>query len=165
MLQCPDVSTLPLLSFWDVYAGGISNIQKSLPNTPWNGTYGPLIDTGITPSGLLAHFYKSDKRQHGALSLSQAGADVLCEKLAHHYYLNIGEKHYALTPIQARGIPHGLVPGLHKVLDDYVAALESVRAVTGRAEQHTVDGLFALPFSAFTQVCACILCLRMHCPI
>lgn len=53
-LQCADMNTLALLSIWDVYGGGITNVQRSFANTPYSGCYGPNLDTGITSPGTRA---------------------------------------------------------------------------------------------------------------
>ena len=156
-ISCADVNTLTLLSIWDVYGGGLTNLQRSFANTPYSGTYGPTLDTGITASGLLGHFYRSDKRGHGSMTLSTDMADKIAARLAHAHHVEVGEKKYALAPINVRGIPHGYVPGLHSVCVDMVAALEHVAEYHGRAHNNTREGLFALPFSAFTQVHACTL--------
>jgi hypothetical protein len=88
------------------------------------------------------------------MTLSTQAADEIAAKLAHSHYVKVGEKKYALSPVQTRGIPHGYVPGVHSVLDDYVAAVDRVMAEQNSSSGETVNGLFSLPFSAFTQVCS-----------
>ena len=87
------------------------------------------------------------------MTLSTRAADQIAAKLASCYHVEAGEKKYALTPVNTRGIPHGYIPGVHAVLDDYVEALSRVATEQGRGQNNTVEGLFSLPFSAFTQVC------------
>ena len=65
-VACPDINTLCLLTHFDVYVGGLTNVERSFMNTPYTGTYGPRIDTGCTPPGLLANYYRSDHRGHGS---------------------------------------------------------------------------------------------------
>ncbi len=150
-ISCADINTLALLSIWDVWSGGITNIQRSFVNTPYSGAYGPSLCTGLTPAGLLGHFYRSDKRGHGSMSLSTAVADELAAKLAHTHHVEVGEKKYALTPVQTRGIPHGYVPGVHRVLEDYVEAMETTASQQGREDSNTKRDLYVVPYSAFTQ--------------
>lgn len=64
----------------------------------------------------------------------------------------VGDKKYVLAPVQTRGIPHGYVPGVHRVLEDYVEAVDRVATEQSSRSGDTVNGLFSLPFSAFTQV-------------
>tara|TARA_B110000046_G_scaffold11360_1_gene11272 strand:+ start:200 stop:700 length:501 start_codon:yes stop_codon:yes gene_type:complete len=63
----------------------------------------------------------------------------------------VGEKKYALSPVQTRGIPHGYVPGVHSVLEDYVTAVDRVATEFGHGTADTTNGLFSLPYSAWTQ--------------
>ena len=63
-----DNHRLPLLSAFDVYAAGIINVEPSQVGTPYGGTYGCCLDHGVSPPGLYAHNYRSDKRQHGAFA-------------------------------------------------------------------------------------------------
>ena len=64
----------------------------------------------------------------------------------------VGDKKYVLAPVQTRGIPHGYVPGVHRVLEDYVEAVDRVATEQSSCSGDTVNGLFSLPFSAWTQV-------------
>jgi len=150
-VSCADVNTLLLLNAWDVYAGGITNVHRNYTNTAYSGAYGSHVDTGITSPGLLANYYKADKRQHGTVSLGQEMADEMCKIASSSHFIPVGDSYYAASPIQTSGIPHGFVPGLHTVLNDYHDALETYRRVAEREDEPTVDGLFSLPFSAFTQ--------------
>jgi hypothetical protein len=153
-VSCADVNTLPLLSIWDCYAGGLVNVHRSYTNTAYSGTYGPHVCTGITPPGLLSNYYRSDQRKHGTMSLSQEAADKLCDIVTESHYVPVGDSNYAATPLQTRGIPHGFVPGLHTVLNDFEDAMGSMRTLMGREDDPTLDGVFCLPFSAFTQALA-----------
>lgn len=150
-ILCPDVNTVALLSIWDVYGGGLTNVYPSFGGTAYSGTYGPSLDTGITCPGLQGHNYRSDKRFHSSMMLNTNVADQLALKLAHSRYVRVGEDGFVATPTQTCGVPHGFVAGVHSLLDDYVAALNHVAAVDGSAETSSVKGLFSLPFGAFTQ--------------
>lgn len=147
-VACPDINTLCLLTHFDVYVGGLTNVERSFINTPYTGTYGPRIDTGCTPPGLLANYYRSDHRGHGSISLSQEAADTICGMMQNSHHVEVAHDQYVTSPVQVRGIPHGLIPGVHHVLDDYADALEMVRRpeIADRIEEPTVDGAFvALP--------------------
>ena len=153
-----DVGTLCLLSAWDVLGGGLTGVKPSFLNSAYMGAYGPLLDPGLTSVGLAAHYLCSDKRGHGSMTLSQNAADRIAKALASVYHVPTADgRGYATAPIATRGIPHGYVPRVHRVLDDMVDALDHVFAdqTTGRrCNEDTVLGLFSLPFSAFTQVCS-----------
>jgi len=150
--QCADVNTLPCLSAFNAYVGGITNVQRSFQGTPYSGAYGPPVDSGITCSGLLAHYYRSDNRGHGSMTLSQACADECAAVFAQHHHVPIGKKQYAARPIGTRGVPHGLVPGVHAALDDLVEALaEHTRQHAIESAPWTVQGVFVVPLSGATQ--------------
>ena len=63
--QIADIHRWMGLSVFQTYAGGLANIEPSHLNTPFAGTYGCPLDYGVSPPGLLAHNYRSDRRQHG----------------------------------------------------------------------------------------------------
>ena len=103
----------------------------------------------------MAYNYRSDKRQHGNMALSEAMADELCPAFAAAHWVEFGDgKRFCEAPVQTRGVPHNLVPGLHAALDDMHAGLETLRAHLGREDAPTVDALLCLPFSAFSQALA-----------
>lgn len=153
-VSCPDINTLVLATHWDCYVGGLTNVQRSFANTPYTGTVGPRIDTGASPPGLFANYYRSDHRGHGSISLSQEAADEICGMLSNSHHVEVGKDQYVLSPVQVRGIPHGFVPDVHTVLDDYSAALETVRKLSGREEESTVDGTFVCPVTPWMQALA-----------
>jgi len=158
-ISCADINTLPLLSVWDTYAGGINNVHRQFSQTAYSGAYGPSIDTGITSSGLMGHFYRSDKRGHGNMMLSDETVDLLTSRLSHCHHIEVGEKKYTLTPVQTRGIPHGFTPGVHTVAAYLRKALDRVHTTASDkpgeerdlADSVTVNGVFSLPYSAFSQ--------------
>lgn len=53
----------------------MTNLEPSFLGTPYAGTYGCCFDHGVSPPGLMAHNYRSDKRQHGAPA---AGCSPTC---------------------------------------------------------------------------------------
>ena len=89
------------------------------------------------------------------MTLSTGVADHIAKRLAAVYQVaSLDGLSYATVPVATRGIPHGFIPGIHSVLDDMVAALDTIytnRETGLRFSQNTVNGLFVLPFSAFTQ--------------
>lgn len=181
---------LALLSPFDCYVIGLPNIEPSHIHTPYVGTYGCPLDHGISPPGLLAHNYRSDRRQHGYIekgrtqpqppppaqrlnsstqliggdvcvkscrnmTLSEAVADELASKFAEaHFVKHRDGKTFSEAPVYTRGVPHGLIPGIHSCCDDLVEALEVLREVNGRTDSATVDVVASLPFSAWTQAIA-----------
>ena len=151
--QCADMNTIALLSIYDVWGGGINNVHRSFAGTPWSGAYGPLVQHGLTSAGLMGHFFRSDGRGHGSHTLSPECADEIAARISSEtHWVPIGPKKYAQVPVACRGIPHGFVPGVHTVLDDYVRALEQAYRQAGREETPwTKLGLFSLPFSGVTQ--------------
>ena len=150
-ISCADVNTLCLLSIWDVYGGGLTNVKRSFVNTPYSGSYGPLIDTGIVPPALMMHNHRSDKRSHGSMTLSTAVADAISARLSKKHFVRVGESKYVATPIPTRGIPHGFVPGVHSMAADYISAVDRTTVHHEEWKSETTRGLFSLPFSAFTQ--------------
>lgn len=158
-ISVPDVTKLLLLSPYDAYVCGLCNIAPVCEDTPFHGVYGARLDLGVTPHGLFAHNLRSDRRQHGSLCLSKEAADKLTVAFAEanfvEYEAEVGKKRkrvYAHIPLAARGIPHNLTPGIHSVLDDYEAFLQSSRTLTDRELCDTVDSIHVLPFSAFSQL-------------
>ena len=158
-ISCPDVNKLMLLSPYDCYVAGLCNIQRSFDPGPYSGTYGCRLDTGFTMHGLLAHNFRSDKRQHGNCSLSEAAANELALAFGESHWMVYDDpaggkaptKYYTSTPITTRGIPHSFVPGLHSLLNDYCDFVESYREISGRSHCDTVDSVMCLPFSPWTQ--------------
>ena len=136
---------------WDAWGGGVTNIHRSFANTPYSGCYGPLVDHGLTSPGLSGHFYRSDRRNHGSMALSTAVADEIAAKLAHTHHVEVGDKKYALTPVQTRGIPHGFLPGIHTLLNEYIEAMEEVARGQGHEDSNTRRDFYVLPYSAVTQ--------------
>tara|TARA_Y100000768_G_scaffold280532_1_gene215502 strand:+ start:1007 stop:5650 length:4644 start_codon:yes stop_codon:yes gene_type:complete len=150
-----DTHRLALLSAYDVYAAGLSGLEPNFIATPYAGTYGCCFETGISPPGNMAYNYRSDKRQHGNMALSEEMANELCPEYAASHWVEYGDgKHFCESPVQTRGVPHNLVPGIHASLNDMLEALETLRAHLGRQDAPTVDSLLCLPFSAFSQALA-----------
>lgn len=158
-ISCADVTTLPLLSAWDVYGGGLVNLKHCFVGTAYAGVYSSPVDTGITPPGLMGHFLRSDKRHHGCMALGQEAVDRLAVGVSRNTVIEVGDDlHYVKVPVQLRGIPHGFTAGVHRFLDHYFSALEGMPDLVAEdgdsASRDTKEGLFCLPFSPFTQ------CLR-----
>lgn len=157
-ISCADVTTLPLLSAWDVYGGGLVNLKRCFVGTAYAGVYTSPVDTGITPPGLMGHFLRSDKRHHGCMALGQEAVNDLALGVACASVIEVGDgRHYVRAPIQLRGIPHGFTPGVHHFLDHYFCALDSMADVLSERDggshnpRDAKEGLFCLPFSPFTQ--------------
>tara|TARA_Y100000817_G_scaffold314409_1_gene313145 strand:+ start:5947 stop:10713 length:4767 start_codon:yes stop_codon:yes gene_type:complete len=151
-LSLADNTTAGNFTVYEVYYGGLCNIHPDFVGTAWAGQYGSRIDHGISPPGLLAHNYRSDKRHHGSMMLRQGAADELAEAVAEKWVFEFADgKTFDVIPRQTAGVPHNLTPGLHAGLEDYTSALETVREKLGRQEEDTVDQLMVLPVSAWTQ--------------
>lgn len=148
---CPDVNTWLGTSAWDVYVGGLGNQERDFQGTPYSGTYTSRVDTGITGPGLMGHFYRSDRRQHGSMTLSEAAANSIALRLSDTHWVHVGDKHYVQAPAATRGIPHGFIVGVHSALAPLGDALEAVRAVNNREDCATTEGLFCLPLTPWTQ--------------
>jgi hypothetical protein len=160
-----DVNKLFLLSAFDCYAAGLNNVARMLERTPYSGTHGPRICTGFTPPGLLAHNYGSDRRQHGNCWISTECANAMALRFAKKQWLVFDDpsrkrklganegppKVYAQAPVPCRGIPHGFIPGVHSATAKFCDFVESYRKASGREDRDTVDSIFCLPFSPFTQ--------------
>ena len=85
------------------------------------------------------------------MCLSEGAANRIAHRLAESFWVPVGEANYVQAPSATRGVPHGLIPGVHSALVDYVDALEGVRALGDRADSPTTEGLFCLPLSPWTQ--------------
>lgn len=156
-ISVADVNTVALLSIWDVYGGGLSNMRPCFAGTAYCGSYGPPLDTGITSVGLSGHYVCSDKRGHGNMYMSTAVADRLALRLAHSRHVPSHDgKSYAATPAAVRGIPHVFYNRVHSVLDATVEALDHFFTPldADRRAGPSTKGLFSMPFSAFTQALA-----------
>ena len=115
------------------------------------GAYGPRIDHGIGSVGLLCKNVTSDGRQHGSVLLSQEVADVLVGDMADNFAVVDSNMQVFCRPVETRGIPHGLVPGVHECLDELVEATASLDKITGSADRDTASSLLVLPMSRYTQ--------------
>lgn len=145
--------------------------------TPYAGTYGCCFDHGVSPPGHLAHNYRSDKRQHGTLTplctlnpdfsshprmlstgnccLSEQMANELSAKFAQAHWVKFEDRPvFCDAPVTTRGVPHNLTPGIHKCLNDYLDALETLRKHAGREDAPTVDSFTCLSFSPWSQALA-----------
>lgn len=161
-INVPDVNTLLLLSPFDCYVAGLSNLQSSYDGTNYTGTYGCRVDIGYTPHGLFAHNFRSDKRQHGSCALSEEAADELAIEFGKNHWIVYDvpdgssrgqgtKKVYTSVPPAVRGIPHHWIPRIHSVLKHHDAFIETYREMSDRADADTVDSIMALPFSPWTQ--------------
>jgi len=146
-----DLHRLLMLSPFDVYVGGLGNLDKTFPLTPYAGIYSSPLDSGVTSPGLLGHNYKSDRRQHGSMTLSDEAAEEMTRAFVERHHIKVGEKSFVEIPPSVRGIPHVLTPGVHSALDTYIESLNSVRADLGREDANFVNTLLVLPFSPFSQ--------------
>tara|TARA_B110000902_G_scaffold253694_1_gene316664 strand:+ start:1290 stop:3806 length:2517 start_codon:yes stop_codon:yes gene_type:complete len=63
--QVADNNKVYNLTVFDCYVAGLMNLHPDFVNTSWSGMYGCRVDHGLSPPGLMAHNYRSDKRQHG----------------------------------------------------------------------------------------------------
>lgn len=86
------------------------------------------------------------------MCLSEEMADKLSARFAAAHFVECDDgEHYCEAPVSTRGVPHNLVPGVHRCLDEYLDALETLRDITGRSDAPTVDSLTCLPFGPFSQ--------------
>jgi hypothetical protein len=151
-ITLPDMHRVLFLTVYECFVAGLTNMDPSLLNSPYVGTYGATFDSGITSPGIQANNYRSDRRQHGNLALSQPIANKLCLEFAkQRYVIHPDRAVFTQTPIQTHGIPHSLIPGVHSAFDDYVEALETLRTHVERTELRTVDSIHVLPFSVWSQ--------------
>lgn len=117
----------------------------------WAGAYGPRVDHGIGSVGLLCKNVTSDGRQHGSVLLSQKAADVLVGDIAANFAAVDSTMQAYFRPVETRGIPHGLVPGVHRCLNELVEATATLDKITGSADRDTASSLLVLPMSRYTQ--------------
>lgn len=91
--------------------------------------------------------------------VDQQTADQYCEALANRHYMKVSEEHYDSIPVEARGIPHLAIPGLHAYLDEYYQGLKTLRSKThpervAHNEFPTTQSMSCLPFTPFGQALA-----------
>jgi hypothetical protein len=147
-----DRNCWPILTLFDVYRSGLSNVPRSFVATPWTGVYSASFDVGTSSGvGVRCSCDSADRRNHGKILMSQSDMDSYCKKLGSVYYVPINDTSYAAIPREARGVPHATVPGLHSYLQDYVEGLETVRSLFGIKDVPTVDSLQCMPFGPFTE--------------
>ena len=147
-----DNTTMLNVTAFDVFVGGLKNIRQSFQGTGYCGSYGPRVDTGIGSVGLLAKNVTSDGRQHGSQLLSEKVADRLVGEIAKNMFgINEKERKAWSRPLESRGVPHGLVMGVHACLDECETALQVIERVTGSDDRQCKTGLLVLPLSRYTQ--------------
>ena len=141
-----------MMTPWQVFRTGLSNIPESFSTTPWCGVYGSGFEIGTSGGlGIRASALTADKRNHGKLLSTQSQVDEFCKALSKVHYQQTSSTSYSAIPKETRGIPHYTVPGLHSYLDDYFDALESARLILGISERRTKDSLQCLPFSPYSE--------------
>ena len=147
-----DLNLRLMLTLYQVYRVGTSNVPRSFETTPWSGTYGAGFDIGTSAGiGIRASSITADRRNHGKLLASGEQVDEWSDACAARHYVPVSDTHYAAIPRECRGVPHYTVPGVHAYLDHYEAGLERARSVLGIAERRTVDSLQALPFGPYAE--------------
>ena len=150
-VSVPDTNRWLGLSAFDAYAAGLVGVDTSHVGTPYAGVYGCPFDSGVTPPGIEAQNYNSDKRQHGSMCCSQEVADDLAPFFASKHWIETEDgKGYVEAPKAARGIPHHLVPGVHACFDHYLDALQTLRDGSQR-NVSAVDSVMVLPCSPWSQ--------------
>jgi hypothetical protein len=89
------------------------------------------------------------------MTLSESVANELAAKFADAHWVKFkDESLFCEAPVYTRGIPHGLIPGVHSCLNYLVDGLETLREHNQRTESTTVDVVASLPFSPWTQAIA-----------
>ncbi len=89
------------------------------------------------------------------MTLSESVADELSAKFAEAHWVKFKDsKLFCEAPVYTRGVPHGLIPGIHACCDYMVEGLEQLRELNRRTESTTVDVIASLPFSPWTQAIA-----------
>lgn len=82
-------------------------------------------------------------------------SDKLSARFAKAHWVSFEDgRHFCEAPVTTRGVPHNLTPGIHKCLDGYLDAIETLRAYSGRTDAQTVDSLLCLSFGPWSQALA-----------
>lgn len=155
----PDLNLHTFASVYDCVRIGHANVPKSFASTPWAGSYPVGFDLGTTAAVGVAACTQgggfgrgADGRNHGIFLMSQTHADELAVKFASTMCMPISDDEFADVPAEARGIPHGLVPGLQACMDDVVGAMELARVVMGLDSDHsTCDSIQVMPYTPFAE--------------
>ena len=150
-IQVADLNTFLHTTVHQCYLTSHSNIPSSFSTTPWCGSYGTGYDIGSSGGiGIKGSSCNSDNRLHGILLISQEQVDEYAREFGKVHYVATSEREYSRIPIQARGIPHNCIPGLHSFLDDVAEAYETSRVLFKLDDDDTVESIQCLPFSPFT---------------
>ena len=83
--------------------------------------------------------------------LSEKVANVLVDDMSKNFAVVDESNNGYFRPVETRGIPHGLVPGVHKCLEELVDATFALDKITGSADRDTASSLLVLPMSRYTQ--------------
>lgn len=126
----PDNTTETGLSWWHALIGGRGNLHPAMIGTPWEGTTGSWIDTGITPPGHDANNY-NDQRLAANMCMSSATAGLLGKAQAAEHYVQVDESSCASRPQETQGVPWGFIRGVHKVTEEFERAMDHCRRLAG----------------------------------
>ena len=84
--------------------------------------------------------------------MSPRVANRLVEAVAENMYaVDPKLKQIFVRPLETRGVPHGLVPGVHAALDDYESAMQCLEGITGSSDRQCKLALLVLPMARYTQ--------------
>ena len=152
--QRADNSTMLNLTAFGLYAGGRSNLVRSMNGTSWEGCYPAWVDAGVTPLGVDARNY-SDDRNPGTFYMSAETSKRYAEAFARKWLQPISDQLCDQRPTPTRGVPLALVPGVHTALNAYDAALRATHAKLGLPEHEQCEVL-VFPISPYAQQLGCI---------
>ena len=150
-----DCSSMLMLTVFNVYLGGRTNLVRSMVGTPWEGCYPSCLDPGVTPFGLGGRNY-SDDRNPAMFYISSETSEEYARQFAKHSAIRTGldQGQWDQRPPPTRGVPHGLIPGVHAALNPYVDALRSAHSLLSLPDNHQCE-LVVFPVSPYAQQLGC----------
>lgn len=148
-----DNTSMLNLTLYNMYVGGRSNMVRTMIGTPWEGCYPSWIDSGVTSFGIDARNY-SDERNPGSFYISEETTKQYAEAFAENFIVPINDRECDQRPPPTRGIPYGLVPGIHSALNRYYNALGVMHTKLG-LPKHQMCDMMVFPISPLAQQVGC----------
>jgi hypothetical protein len=148
-----DNTSMLNLTCFCLYVGGRGNVVRTMIGTPWEGCYPSWIDPGVTSFGIDARNY-SDERNPSSFYISEETAQQCAKSFTERFLVPINDHECDQRPAPTRGIPFGMIPGVHSALNGYYDALQKMH---GRLELPTTQqcDLFTFPISSIAQQVGC----------
>lgn len=148
-----DNTSMLNLTCFCLYVGGRGNIVRTMIGTPWEGCYPSWIDPGVASFGIEARNY-SDERNPSSFYISEQTTQQFAKMFTENFLVPINDVECDQRPAPTRGIPFGMIPGVHSALNGYYEALQTIHSHLKLPNTQQCD-LFTFPISSFAQQVGC----------